>query len=269
MLLWEMGFRLHQKNKYCLNLNFKAESFMDAQSAHQLIKENINKHGFHIYLINGPFLPRYIYTVGLSLKTGFELVFAGGYYFTNQEAAVIVDTLAKKTLANANAKPTLENLPQFGDFSLAQVHQSWVNNFLNAIPDYFNGREVPCLQITPEQSRSTIDIPRMAVPFSATEQPLWQWMEKQWPYNTSGDAIAVTDLRALKGEKIKEAMRWEENQWELFASPGDQLNQDEVRIVPLAVLLGFDHSLEIVTSLEVGKGYWRDEKDMIWNRWNW
>ncbi len=79
----------------------------------------------------------------------------------------------------------------------------------------------------------------------------------------------MTDLRAIKGEKVKEATRWEVDQWELFSGPGDQVNQDDCRLVPLAVMLSFDHSLELVTSLEIGKGYWRDSEAMTWNRWNW
>jgi hypothetical protein len=79
--------------------------------------------------------------------------------------------------------------------------------------------------------------------------------------------MAVTDLRALRGEKVKEAMRWEENEWELFAGPGDQIDRDDARVVPLASLIGFDPSLEVVTRFEIGKGAWRDASEASWHPW--
>jgi hypothetical protein len=50
---------------------------------------------------------------------------------------------------------------------------------------------------------------------------------------------------------VTEASRWEETEREIFAGAGPDTPDDEVRVVPLATLLGYDASLEPVTRLEV------------------
>ncbi|MFM8174460.1 MAG: DUF4262 domain-containing protein [Pirellulaceae bacterium] len=242
---------------------------MDPQSARSKIQENIQKHRFHLYLIEGPLLPRYAYTVGLSLTTGYELAFAGGSFFRRLDATAIIDRLAKNHLEKATQPPSTQTLEPYGEFYFERIHSSWVNQFLNAIPDYFPEETPPCFQILPDASHSTRDVPQMAAPYSTASHTPWQWIEKPWPFQISKDALAATDLPALRGKRVQEVVRWEEERWELFASPGDQVNPDDCRIVPLAVLLSLDPSLEIVTRLEIGKGYWRDGEKGDWNRWNW
>ena len=49
------------------------------------IKRNIEKSGFHIYIVAGEQTPRFAYTVGLRESLGAELVLAGGLYYDAQE----------------------------------------------------------------------------------------------------------------------------------------------------------------------------------------
>lgn len=197
------------------------------------------------------------------------MVLAGAYFFTRLEAAIVIDRLARINLETKPTRPLNHTLDSFGNFEFPVVDESWVKAFLTAIPTYLHSESPPCFQILPEECHRTIDIPQMAISFSPASSPIWRWNEEPWPFHVSKEAFAVTDLRAIKGEKVKEATRWEVDQWELFAGPGDQVNQDDCRLVPLAVMLSFDRSLELVTSLEIGKGYWRDSEATTWNRWNW
>jgi hypothetical protein len=48
------------------------------------IKHNIEKSGFHVYIVMGAGpTPRFAYTIGLRESLGAELVLAGGLYYEN------------------------------------------------------------------------------------------------------------------------------------------------------------------------------------------
>ncbi len=53
----------------------------------------------------------------------------------------------------------------------------------------------------------------------------------------------------------------------MFAGAGPDVGKEEVRVVPLGTLLGADRTLEMVTTLDVGRGVWRDREDLIWQPW--
>jgi hypothetical protein len=77
----------------------------------------------------------------------------------------------------------------------------------------------------------------------------------------------VTNLDALRGKPITEAVRWEENEWELFAGAGPDVEDHDIRIVSLGTLLGSDRSIEVVAGLAVGEGLWRHPADLKWQPW--
>jgi hypothetical protein len=80
------------------------------------------------------------------------------------------------------------------------------------------------------------------------------------------DSVALTDLDVLRGARITEVMRWEEDQWEIFSGSGPEIPESERRVVPLGILLETDESLVQAVDLRVGTGFWRDE-DSEWNPW--
>ena len=240
---------------------------MDRNRALEKIRQNIDRHGFHIYSIGASSTPRYLYTIGLSEQTGFELAFAGGSFFESSSAAHLIHTAAKSVAGQRSDPPARLEVEGAGGLAIKSMHSTWTDRLLLGLSDFYHGKTPPCFQLVPEADRATIDVPAMDTPFSATDQPVWQWIERPWPYSIAADAMAVTDLRALRGEKVKEAMRWEENEWELFAGPGDQIDRDDARVVPLASLIGFDPSLEVVIRFEIGKGAWRDASEASWHPW--
>src|SRR5262249_1743851 len=79
-----------------------------------------------------------------------------------------------------------------------------------------------------------------------------------WPFPAPKDAVAATDLAALRGDRITEAMRWEEDEWEIFAGDGPDIPEDELRVVSLGSLVAMDESLVPVVYLAVGEGLLRD-----------
>ena len=53
------------------------------------IQKNIDESGYHLYFVAGGPVPRFVYTIGLSEKIGFELVLAGSSYFDDEDASQI------------------------------------------------------------------------------------------------------------------------------------------------------------------------------------
>jgi hypothetical protein len=72
---------------------------------------------------------------------------------------------------------------------------------------------------------------------------------------------------ALRGEPITELTRWAADEWEMFAGAGPDVLEADLRVVPLATLVGFDPSLVAALSIEVGTGLWREDGESEWNEW--
>src|SRR6516225_7429416 len=128
--------------------------------------------------------------------------------------------------------------------------------------DYYKSTNVAALQIVPDAQHATIDVPDLSLPWSASSEPIWQWLEQPWKLDIPKDSTAVTDLQALQGKQITEAMRWEEKEWELFSGAGPEVKQEEIRVVPLGTLLAADSSLAGIADLTIGSGAWRDATDL-------
>jgi len=238
---------------------------LSRQSALELIRANIARYGYHVYTVTGgDQLPRFVYTIGLSERIGSELIFAGAIFFTGKEATRVVDTIAKDWESN-KASYTIEPL---GRFSVREADPSWSNALMLGAVDYYGSKPVRSHQIVPEPAYWTVDIPDMRKPWSAAGEPVWQWLQVPWSLPVPLTSTAVTDLAALRGERVTEAARWEEDQWELFAGEGPDVPKDEIRIVPLGTLLGADPSLLPVTSISVGgTGLIRDPDEGEWEPW--
>jgi hypothetical protein len=109
-------------------------------------------------------------------------------------------------------------------------------------------------------------VPDLSHPWTAAEGHGWRWLFDEWPYPVPKNSMALTDLDALRGKRITELMRWEEDEWEIFSGAGPDFPESERRVVPLGVLLAADSSLLPVVHLPVGKGLWRD-MGAEWQPW--
>lgn len=51
----------------------------------------------------------------------------------------------------------------------------------------------------------------MFIPWDKEKEPVWQWLFEKWQFSVPEDSIAVTNIDALRGKKVTEAVRREED----------------------------------------------------------
>jgi hypothetical protein len=142
---------------------------------------------------------------------------------------------------------------------------TWTEHLLLGALDIFDRDDVPALQLVPAAERRTIDVPDLSAPFDPRREPVWRWLTEPWDLPVPADAVAMTDLRALRGAPVTRAARWEPDYWELFA--GAEVAEDDARAIPLATLLGFDPTLAPVAALAVGDAL-RRRPPGPWEAWD-
>jgi len=229
------------------------------------IKENIQKHGYHLYVVVGGQSPRYAYTIGLTESPiNAELVFAGGYCFDKNEVKKIIDYLVNYFRINKISSDIVVDYKNVAKFKFKQVDQTWVKAALLGCVDYYSSESVSAYQITPCDELATKEIPDMSRSYDINTEPIWRWLTERWGYNVPNDSIAATNSFALTGAPILEVSRWEDNYWEAFSFSVDLVEKDDVVILPLGVLLGMDATLEKITKLNVGESMCRDNIDSPW-----
>lgn len=232
-----------------------------------LIKLNIEKYGYHVTTVNSMIEPRYAYTIGLSKLFNFELIFAGGIYYLKQDLLLIFDALFKELKRGKNLTNQRIAVDALGYFSLANVNSSWSNLMMLGVFDYYKTSHVKALQILPDEKHHTLDIPNMQKEFIASSEPIWQWLTRDWEYSVPNDSTVVTNINSLLGETITEVMRWENNEWEMFAGAGPDVQKKDIRVVSIGTILGIDKTLLPALDLKIGKGLWRDSVKSSWNSW--
>jgi len=83
--------------------------------------------------------------------------------------------------------------------------------------DYYRRADVQAYQIMPDSNHFTNDIPDMSKEWSVSTEHVWQWLNRKWSYNIPESSTVIINLYALQGESITELMRWEQDEWEMFA----------------------------------------------------
>jgi hypothetical protein len=71
--------------------------------------------------------------------------------------------------------------------------------------DYSQVESVEALQIVPDDSHWTVDVPDLSAPWSPSAAPGWQWRHEEWTFPVPRDSMALTNLDALRGKRITEA----------------------------------------------------------------
>lgn len=230
------------------------------------IRENITRKGHHVYIVSGGAKPRFAYTIGVSESIGVELVLAGAIFYLKTDVIQIVNSIVTQLKAQPDCK--VFEINGQGLFTLRKVDVSWVASLMLGALDYYKVGEISALQIVPDRGHWTIDIPDLSKPWSATTEPVWQWMHQPWTYPVPEGAMVATNLVALRGGRITEAMRWDEDEWEIFAGNGSNVEEENMRVVPLGTLVATDESLVPVVNLGIGEGLLRDAApDSEWRTW--
>jgi Domain of unknown function (DUF4262) len=236
------------------------------QRGWEKIHENITRFGYHLYVVSGNQQPRYAYTIGLSPKLGYELVFAGGIIFMYKEIGAIIAGIIDQLTAHPITESNRCTVEPFGSFSFRRCDSSWTALLMLGAIDFYQQPDVPSMQIVPDDEHTTLDVPDMAIPWSAQSFPVWQFMSTTWTLPVPHTSHAVTDLDALRGLPVTEACRWEDDYWELFAGAGPDVPDDKKRVVGLGILLAADPSLKAILDLKIGDGIWR-EGNCEWHVW--
>jgi hypothetical protein len=240
---------------------------LDKKKFLELIQSNIDKYEFHITTVNSPAEPRYAYTIGLSDLFGFELIFAGGIIFLEDDLSLIFETIVEELKIETrviNRKITVDKL---GVFSFSGVDSSWSKLMMLGVFDYYKISEITAFQIIPDSNHHTLDIPNMSNEWNVPLDPVWQWLVREWAYAAPENSTVVTNINALLGEAITEVTHWENDEWEMFAGPGPDVQKEDMRVVSLGTILGIDQTLLPAIDLDIGKGLWRDSAGSDWNDW--
>ena len=228
------------------------------------IRENIVRSGHHIYVVSGGSIPRFAYSIGDRESIGAELILAGAVFFMKDEVIEVMNRVAGQLKGQRDLD--VFEIPGLGSFTIREAHKSWATKFMLGAFDYYKTQDIPALQVVPDQTHWTIDVPDLSAPWNPTTEPVWRWLNEPWTYPVPPDSLATTNLGALRGDRVTEATRWEENEWELFAGNGPDVPKDDVRVVSLGTLVASDESLLPVTRLPIGEGLWRDSTS-DWHPW--
>ncbi len=229
------------------------------------IRRNVALYGFHTHVIAGGGEPRYAYTIGLRQSLGAEVILAGAYYYLLNELPIIVKRIVAELKPPVAWDSRKVDLGSWGVFSFRKVHMSWAANLMLGALDFYQVGDIEAFQIVPDDAHFTVDIPNLGETRSPHAGPAWREL-RDWPYPIPMKSVGKTNLAALRGERITEVARWEEDEWELFAGAGPDVSEDERRVVPLRVLLASDQSLIPIVNLPIGRGLWRDA-DSEWHPW--
>lgn len=231
------------------------------------IQFNIDNYGHHMYSVSMGVSPRFVYTIGASQVIGSELILAGASFYSVEEAKKIINEIVISLKNKKNWDELSFKVDSLGTFSFQKVDSSWVDMLMLGALDFYDVTELAAWQIIPDKVHWTVDTPNCSQPWSAEKEPVWQWQNISWDFPIPSTSIAITNLDALRGKIITEASRWEENEWEMFAGAGPDVLKEEIRIVPLGVLLAVDKTLYNVIDLPIGSALWRDDSDLEWHPW--
>jgi hypothetical protein len=236
------------------------------KAALEQIREHIVRKGHHVYVVVGSVIPRYAYTIGVSESSGAELILAGASFYGHDEVVEIINDIVAQLKAERGREKF--EVIDCGSFTLCKAHHSWATEFMLGAFDYYQNRDIPGLQIVPDKAHWTMDVPDISAPWNASTAPVWRWLKEPWTFPVPEDSRAVTNLAGLRGERITEVVRWEEDEWEMFAGAGPDVPKDEMRVVGLGSLVASDKSLEPVVHLGIGEGLWRDpDPNSEWHPW--
>lgn len=232
-----------------------------------LIQSNIDQNGYHITVVGGAVEPRFAYSIGLYNSLNFELVFTGGVYYLKDEMLRFFREIVNNLRASSDAIDQRIAIDALGEFSFFRVDPSWSKLMLLGVFDYYKKDDIPVYQIVPDAAHFTNDIPDMSRKWDVSTEPVWQWLDRKWQYDVPEKSQVTTNLEALKGAAITELMRWEEDEWEMFAGSGPDVEKNDMRVVSLGTILGIDSTLLPAVDLKIGKGLRRTDRNSDWDDW--
>lgn len=223
-------------------------------SVGQTISENIHRSGYHVVVVSGGATPRWAYTIGLSETKGRELLFAGGVSYLKDEMLELIAGVAKSEVDLAACQGPTEIPSLLVD--VVPVGPTWSDRLMIGVKGYYGAPKL-ALQVVPRQGR-TIDTPRTGVPYDIDAAGPFRWLEGEWPYPVPRGSEVMVDVRVTTGAAVTEVGRWEQDYWEMFSVPREEIDKSKARLLPLGVLLATDPTLAAATELAVGESATRE-----------
>lgn len=225
----------------------------------KLIRRNIERSGYHVYVVSGGSVPRWCYTIGFKEALGGELVLAGAMDFDSDDLNPIFEAVR-----SAGVGAEVE-VPGRGKFAVQRAHDSWVRKMCLGAFDHYGTKEVDAFQIVPQGERWTIDTPEMGRERTIGSQAAWKWLDAEWDLPVPEDSTAAADMAVLRGGAVNQVVRWEKDYWEMFSCESPE--KDDCRMATLGTLLAHDPSLSRALDLDIGQGLLRDA-DGAWHLWD-
>jgi hypothetical protein len=233
-----------------------------------IIKSNITTSGFHITVVAQEQTPRFAYTIGLTEKYNFELVFAGGIFYLKDQLSKIFNQIVKKVNEQEGEYFNSINLEELGTFSILPIDASWSKLLMLGVYDVYKVEKVNAFQIIPDRNHQTLDIPDMTRPFTPTLFPVWRYLVQNWDLNVPITSQVTTNLEFLKGQPLTEIIRWEPDFWEMFHGEAPNIPKEQRRVVSISTIVGIDKTILPALELQIKKGLYRDENEEEWTFWD-
>ncbi|MFM2394337.1 MAG: hypothetical protein RLZZ546_2319, partial [Bacteroidota bacterium] len=117
-----------------------------------------------------------------------------------------------------------KHLDAHDEFYLKDVHNSWALLMALGAYEFYGNQDIKFLQILPTNN-ITLDTPNLGCIFQIENNPIWKYLACDWTYSVPATSSVITNLDVLKGvEPIREIVRWEEDEWEMFSSEGSEFD---------------------------------------------
>jgi hypothetical protein len=152
---------------------------LNKRSMLALIKRNIEKSGYHVYVVSGGSDPRFAYTIGLTESPlAAELILAGSIIFSAEEVYRILDVIRRRLLMTLKFDSPIVVEP-LGTFSLRKAHPAWTKELLLGATDYYQRSDVVAYQVVPDRAHHTVDTPNLGIAWDSKTEPAWQWLRER------------------------------------------------------------------------------------------
>lgn len=218
----------------------RGASKMNKQDYIQLISNNIQRHGYHVYAITtNPKEFSYIYTIGLTEKFGFEMIMAGWIKLDVNSQSMII----KHIIENLTKEPKNFSQDYHGRHfilnnillnqvestllvGLEQVSNFWMEDLMIGALDYYQDRPITAFHVKPLQEDFWLmTIPNMSNPIvDNNNSPLWQCYFNE-ERDVGEKCNFYVDECVLRGKPILEVINFDNINWQLLSYHSD--NNDD------------------------------------------
>lgn len=228
------------------------------------IAEAISSSGYFCFHVSGDLTPRWSYTVGRSAGGKCDLVFAGGLIYGPRAVMRIIDRVVSSGIDRSGESI---GIPGLGKFSLNPLHHTSPKDLTFWVEHYADGLDSRVMQLVPDAQHNTKEIPNLSESWQSMGSPGWRWLTETWDFDVPGNGLVTVDLGVLRGQPVRELVRWGDDSWEAFSGNPAEMRKRDMRVINVATLISLDWTNEVALRLSVGGGVWREGCETPWIDW--